>query len=212
VYERLLNEFEKLSLIESVSEKHKINLEFLKILLLNDDNKLKEKLGRLAEIRNEYLKNEEKYNYFHSTSILVKILIQFNELKKALTELSSEEFITVCQGNSYFEGERVYMFGLLSATENNSELKPAIEYYVNAYEIIKDLDITELTWKVLFMLTISFAERGNFTRAKDYLVYVKSVLEYIKNKITDERLKMVYFDQQERRVAIETINKLAEQI
>ena len=212
IYERLLNDFEKLTLIESVSEKHKMNLEFLKILLTRDENKLKENLNRLKEIREGYLKDEEKYNYFYSSSIIVKTLIQLNELWKALVELDSEELATICKGNSYFEAERLYMLGLLSASGNDSGLKPAIEYYLNAYEIIKDLDITELTWKVLFMLTVSYADRGNFTRAADYIVYAKSVLDYIRDKITDDRLRMVYFDQPERKMAIETINKLTEQI
>ena len=210
IYERLLNDFEKLALLESVNEKHKMNLEFLKILPLKDEDKIREKINRLTEIRNEYLRNDEKHNYFYSNSVLIKTLIQLNEIKKASSELSSEKLITVCKENSYFEAERLYMLGLLAAVVDDNELKPVIEYYLSAYDIVKGLEITELTWKVLFMLTVLYTERGNFTRAADYLGYVISVLDYIKEKITDERLKMVYLDQPERRTAIEIINKLAE--
>ncbi len=211
-YERMLKEFEKLVAIESVNTKHRMNLEFMKILILNDEKELKNSLNRLEDIKNEYFNNEEKYNYFYCSSFKIKILIRLNEFPKALDELNSEELITVCKENSYFEAERLYLLGLLSASANEPELKPSIDYYLNAYDIIKDLDITELTWKVLFVLAVIYAERGNLSRAADYLVYVKSVLDYIDEKITDERLKMVYFDQPDRQYALETLKRIAEQM
>ena len=164
------------------------------------------------EVKNEYFNNEEKHNYFYACCLVVKILIQLNEFSRALSELKSEELVTICKGNSYFEAERLYMLGLLSASANNPELKPAIDYYLQAYDIIKDLDIVELTWKVLFVLTVTYAERGNLSRAADYLIYVKSVLNYIEEKIIDERLKMVYFDQPDRQTALETLKRITEQI
>ena len=211
IYERLLNEFEELSSKNSVNAKHKMNLEFLKILLIKDDIELKENLAKLIEIRNEYEKNEEKYNYFYSDSLLIKMLLQYNKYKEALSELNSKELINICEENKYLEGERLYLLGLLSEVSNELELRPAIEYYLNAYEIIKDLEITELTWKVLFMLTMSYTERGNVARATDYLIYGKSVLDYIGNNFKDERLKMLYFDEPERQTAIQIIKKFMEE-
>ncbi len=211
-YGNMLKEFEKLVSIDSVSDKHKKNLKFLKILLLQDEKDLKRNLNDLVEIKNEYLDNEEKHNYFYASCLVVKILIQLNEFSRALSELNSGELVTICKENSYFEAERLYLYGLLSTAANNPELKPAIDYYLKAYDIIKDLDIVELTWKVLFVLTVMYAERGNFSRAADYLIYVKSVLNYIEEKIADERLRMVYFDQPDRHTALETLKRIAERI
>ena len=104
------------------------------------------------------------------------------------------------------------MLGYLSAASDNKELKPAVDYYLSAYEIIKDLNITELTWKILFMLTVVYAERGNYARAGEYLNYAESVLGFIADKFTDPRLKMVYLDHPDKQTAITTLKDISEQL
>ena len=211
-YGRMLKEFEELTSIDSVNEKHKMNLVLLKALLLQDENELKENLTRLIEIKNNYLQNEEKYNYFYTSSLIVKILIKLNEFTKALSELNSEELLAICKEYSYFEAERIYLLGLLSDSGNEPELKPALDYFLKSYELLKDLHISELTWRVMYMITFSYAERGNVSRASDYLVYTKSVIDYIAENIYDQRLKLIYYDQHERHSSLETLNRIAEKI
>jgi tetratricopeptide (TPR) repeat protein len=170
-------------------------------------------LSKLEKILNEYLKQEEDSNYFSALILRVKILIHMGKYQNGLEELNSEGFINRCKKNPYFEGERLYFIGIISSSASGIEgLKPAIEYFLKAYDIIKDLFVTELTWRVLFALTINYAERGNSNRAKTFLIYTKSVLDYISDKISDPRLKLLYSDQPERHTALATINKLTEKL
>ena len=170
-------------------------------------------LSKLEKILNEYLKQEEDYNYFSALILRIKILIHLGKYQNGLEELNSEVFVNHCKKNPYFEGERLYFMGIISSSSNGIEgLKPAIEYFLKAYDIIKDLLVTELTWRVLFALTVNYAERGNSNRAKSFLIYTKAVLDYISEKIPDPRLKLLYSDQPERHAALSTLNKLTEKL
>ncbi len=215
--ERQLKDFERIISSESVSDKHRDNFELMKILKLlperqENENGLREKINKLAGVRDKYFKNEEKNNYFFSSVQTIKILIQLNDCQRAFSELHSETFVSFCKENNYFEAERLYLLGYLSAASDNRELKPAVDYYLSAYEIIKDLNITELTWKILFVLTVVYAERGNYARAGEFLNYAESVLGFIADKFTDPRLKMVYLDHPDRQAAINTLKRISEQI
>jgi hypothetical protein len=212
-FKLLMNEFyEKLKKTQS-ADKHRYNYEYLSIL---SEQKLENEeivLSKLEKILNEYLKQEEDSNYFSALILRVKILIHLGKYQNGLEELNSEGFINQCKKNPYFEGERLYFIGIISSSASGIEgLKPAIEYFLKAYDIIKDLFVTELTWRVLFALTINYAERGNSNRAKTFLIYTKSVLDYISEKISDPRLKLLYSDQAERHTALETLNKLTENL
>ena len=209
----LMNEFrEKLEKSQS-ADKYKYNYEYLSILSEQYFENVEIDLANLDNIVNEFLRRDEKTNYFCSVILKVKILIQLEKHQSALDELNSKEFVRHCEKNPYFEGERLYFIGIISSSKNEvANLRPAIEYYLEAYDIIKDLDVTELTWKVLFMLTVKYTERGNSNRAKSFLIYTKAVLDYISDKIPDPRLKLLYSDQPERHTAIETLNKLTEKL
>ena len=212
-FKQLMNEFyEKLKKTQT-TDKHRCNYEYLAILSEQNPGNEETVLNKLDMILNEYLKQEEDINYFSALILRVKILIHLGKFQNGLDELNSEGFVNQCKKNPYFEGERLYFMGIISSSVNGIEgLKPAIEYFLKAYDIIKDLYVTELTWKVLFALTINYAERGNSNRAKTFLIYTKSVLDYISEKISDPRLKLLYSDQPERHTALETLNKLTENL
>jgi hypothetical protein len=94
----------------------------------------------------------------------------------------------------------------------DSKLKQPIEYYLDAFEIVKNLEITEVTWKVLYAATVFYANRGNLGKAGEFLIYARSVIDYLTDKLTNPRLIMVYLDETERHTALETLNLIAEQI
>lgn len=212
-YRVLMNEFnEKLQKTQSV-DKHKYNYEYLCILSEQNYEKTESNLIKINNIKNEFLKQDENINYFSAVILKVKILLHMERYKDALEELNTEEFVRLCKKSPYYEGERLYFIGIISSSVSGMEgLRPAIEYYINAYDIIKDLYVTELTWKVLFVLTVNYAERGNSSRAKTFLIYTKSVLDHLSGKISDPRIKLLYFDQPERHTTMETINRLTEQL
>ena len=207
---RLMDEFKTKLQNTQVLEKHKDNYEYFKLLSAKNFDNSKNELEILEKIKNAYLKQSEINNYFSALILQLKIYIHLEMYDKALGILNSEEMQNLCRGNPYFEAERLYYLGIVSSEDDKSGLRPAIEFYLNSYDIIKDLSITELTWKILFILTINYVERGNSNKAETFLVYAKSVLDYLSEKLTDPRLKMIYFDEPERHAAIEVINRLIE--
>jgi len=211
-FDRLLGEYKEMSSRETVIKKYKDHLEFLKVVNLQDEIGLRNSIDTLKGIRKGYLERDESYNYFFTEILILKILIQLNEFKEALKELKSKEFVNLCKENAYFRAEQNYMLGVIASMDKNSELKSSIEYFISAYEIIKELNITEITWRILYMVTVNYAERGNIARAGDFIVYAKSVIDFIADKLTDPRLKLVYLDQPERHTAINTLNRISEQL
>jgi len=209
--DRLLTDFKKTINNESINEKHKNNFEFLKFLRHFHENIVVDKAEKLINFRNEYLKLEDRYNYFDSTVLVIKNYLKAKEFDKANKEISGEDLISFCKENDYFEAERLYLSGLLAEVQKDSKLKQPIDYYLNAYEIVKNLEITEVTWKVLYATTVYYASRGNIGKAEEFLIYAKSVIDYLTDKLIDPRLKMVYLDETERHAALETLNLIAEQ-
>ena len=209
-FSRLIGEFNERLQNTQAAEKHKDNYEFLRLLSEKNFDHIENDLGKLNKIKDEYLKQGENTNYFSALILKLKILTKLKKYKEVMDELNSEELKNLCEGNPYFKAERLYYMGIISSESKELELSPSIEYYLNAYDLIKDLNITELTWKVLLILTINYAERGNYKKAQSFLVYTKSVLDYLLKNLTDPRLKMVYFYESERQIAIEIINRLIE--
>ena len=139
-------------------------------------------------------------------------MIAGNKYTDALTELNEERLVNLCGENKYFEAERLYFLGILSNADSSLQLENSIDYFRKAYDIVKELDITEVTWKILFMITTYYAERGNFGKIEESIVYAKAILDFLAEKLSDPRLKMVFLDQPERHYALETLNRIAEQL
>ncbi|MFW9930397.1 MAG: hypothetical protein ACFFD1_13455, partial [Candidatus Thorarchaeota archaeon] len=110
-----------------------------------------------------------------------------------------------CQGN--------YKFAICSKPGHLCRLPGfGILYYIylfkKSYDILKDENITELTWKVLVELANYYLGRGNYSRAKEYISYARSVIHYLAEKIDNEELRKIYLKYEKRRTALRKLEYL----
>ena len=100
------------------------------------------------------------------------------------------------------------MLGKISEKDQPLLLKTSIEYYTSAFETIKEFNVTELTWKIMFELGNSFFQRGNFSKAKEHMYYAKEIIFYFGNNIKNSHLRDAYFNKPERKEALQKIEKM----
>ena len=209
-YEQLqaiLNEFNSLIDFENVSENNKISQKYLQEIckIADDKNSSSENLKQISE---ELFEANLSYDYFMVTTHLINLLIEQGKFEEALKEINYEKFTEFCSSNFLFDAERNYILGELSKNAEHLDLHPPIKYYLSAYELIEDKFISELTWKVLYSLSEYYGNRGNLSKAKDYLKYAKALIYYIADKIKNYRVKNSYLEHPERKNALQVLEEL----
>jgi hypothetical protein len=117
--------------------------------------------------------------------------------------LNNSHFIKTCTENYLSMARRFYLQGLIVSRSNKFGLPPPLESLNEAYELIKDEIVTELTWKVLYELSENYLLRGNINKANDFLYYSKEVIKFIADSIKNFDLKLKYLSKTERKVVIE---------
>jgi len=103
------------------------------------------------------------------------------------------------------EAEREYFLGIISKNFESDHLLSPLIYFEKAYDLIKDDNITELTWKVMYEISEQYIERGNYNKAKRYVVYAKELIYFIAEKLETPQLRAAYLKNAER---LETLKKL----
>ena len=91
--------------------------------------------------------------------------------------------------------------------ETDDTLSP-IEYFEKAYGLLAEESIVELTWKVLFALVETYTKRGNIIKAKNFIIYARDLIYLIAENIETTHIKTAYLQKEERRTAIEILEKL----
>jgi serine/threonine protein kinase len=207
---QLLKEFE-LKTDEEAGETNKTNYEYLLNLSRIPGGDLDEVLQSLTDIRANISIDERKYEYFFCTMAIINVMIKLNILDEAAGELRSESLLQLCSGNNIFEAERNYTLGIIC--EHNPLLgsKSPVDYYLEANNLLTDLHITELTWKVLYALFKTYNQRGNVNKSREYVKYSKSLLMFIGENIKDKRLRNNYLDEPERKEALKELSYYEEQ-
>ncbi|MHB8578416.1 MAG: protein kinase domain-containing protein [Ignavibacteriaceae bacterium] len=191
-----------------INEKNKIQFDYLiELEKIKNDLSIVD-LNKLHSLQIKFLDQIDKTDYFEITIWLVKYLLSQNKFDQALDELSTCQVSEFCYENLLFSVERDYMLGKISEIGQNLQLKTSIEYYTSAFEAIKDFNVTELTWKIMFDLGNSFFQRGNFSKAKENFNYSKEIIFYFGNNIKNSRLRDAYFNKPERKEALQKIEKL----
>ena len=197
------------SLVENsqFNGKYKYELLLIKNLMLIGDGK-KIEVSDLETIRDNYLEKEDYKNYVTVNTILLNYLIKFELFAKALEELNNNSFKKVSKQNNIYEANREYLLGLISSMHITDDTFSPIEHFEKAYELLTDESIVELTWKVLFALAETYNERGNFNKAKKYIIYARDLLYLIVENIETTNFKTAYLQKEERHAAIEILEKL----
>ncbi len=207
-FSNIVKEFNEHYQIKNIVDKNKIQLEYVLQLEKTKDDFSIIDINILHSLQIAFLEQKDNLHYFSTTILIVKNLITLNKIEEAIAILSSEEVNELCKDNALFLAEREYMLGKISEKDQQSQLKTSIEYYISAFEAIKEFNVTELTWKIMFELGNSFFQRGNFGKAKEHLYYAKEIIFYFGDNIKNSRLRDAYFNKPERKDALQKIEKL----
>lgn len=208
--DKVINKYEYLLLTEeNLSEKFQLNFDYLKFMkngldinsVLDDNNstKLIEQCRKLGES-----------NLFSEILLLqIEFLINNREFDKALTHLNDQDLIKQIEKNALQKAQREFLMGKIAQFNRNENLNSPIDYFENAYKIIEDMSITELTWKVLFTMAETFSERGNFHKAKKPRLYATELLNLIADHITNSKIRRAYLERPDRKKAIEKLKSMS---
>jgi len=176
------------------------------LMLIAEEKEIK--VSDLETIRDNYLEKEDFKNYVTVNTILLNYLIKLELFGKAIEELNNNSFIEVSKQNNIFEANREYLYGIISSIHVTDDTLLPIEHFEKAYELLSDESIVELTWKVLFALFETYNERGNFNKAKNFIIYARDLIYLIAENIETTQFKTAYLQKEERRTAIEILEKL----
>jgi len=185
-------------------KKHLANKKYLRILL----SILKEEKVHTEDVlslQSAYKNLDERNLVTETKFMLIDSLIKQRKYNDALTHLSDTDLIDLCSQNSILEAEREYFLGIISGNYATDRLLPPLVHFEKAYEIINGEHISELIWKVLFSISEIYIQRGNFSKAKRYVIYARELIYFIAEKIESPRLRAAYLGHSER---INTLRKL----
>ena len=79
------------------------------------------------------------------------------------------------------------MLGVLAGSNIGLNLKPQIEYFEKAFELLKEKNLHQLTWRVLLKLSQVYFSRGDINKAKIFSHYGKKLINYIAEKIRNDK-------------------------
>ena len=202
--EETIISFEKLIGNVKLPAKYETNLKYLKTLLhlLKDEKLFPENINKIIL---EYKKLDERNLMIECKFLKISYLIREENFKAAYDQLFDIELMDLCSQNSILAAEREYFLGIISRNYKSDQLLPALTYFENAYELIKDENIAELTWKILYSISDIYIERGNLSKAKQFVVYTRELIYFIAEKIESPRLRAAYLKQKDRK---KTLKKL----
>ena len=100
------------------------------------------------------------------------------------------------------------MLGKVASFFNNGNSSSHLDHFEKAYDLLSDESIVELTWKVLFALAQSYGERGNLSKAKNFVIYTRDIINLIAENIEPTQFKTAYLKKEERRTAMDKLVEL----
>lgn len=206
-FKEAVNEIKKLHASQRLPEKHSINLKFLQLLsgIISGEKTDSEEI---YSVRNEFKEIDDRSYYIESSFLLIKKLISDNLFEEALKVISEKFFVDLCLQNSILEAEREYFLGKISLKYASDKIRPPLEHFEDAYNLVKNQSVTEMTWKILLAMAEIYIERGNFQKAKVFTVYGRELINLIAEKIESPRLRAAYLKQPERYMATQTFDRL----
>ena len=210
---QILNEYEIISLKENKNlEKREVNHLYLRLLYEVFSEKLMMQESEISNLLNSCLKNEEHNHYIEIIYLYSEFLIKNGNLNRAVELLNSEELEKIIEQNSIFAAYQQYLFGKLAQVDQGLKEKPPLVYFESALDLLEGQSITELTWKVLFEITNTYWERGNFHKAKKTRFYAYELINMIGESITNSKIRTAYFTHPERKRALEKLILIGNQV
>ena len=205
--EEISNECNSMEKKHHLGIKHENFIRYIKLISFNNEE-IDLKIKNLKEICNVFLELNDIYNFAKAYLLVSNRLIVLNMFKEAFEIINNSILIEKCQARPLLEAERLYLLGKICYNYQFEIEEEPINLYNKAFDLIKDENITELTWKVLLEIAEYYSSRGNHARAKDYAVYAKSVIFHIAEKINDINLREIYLNTEEKKEAIKKLSNL----
>ncbi len=209
--EKVISKYEYLLLTEeNLSERFQLNFDYLKFMRNGlDVNVSPDTLESLKLI--EKCRNLGETNLFSEILLLyIEFLINAQKFEEALKHLNDKELVKLIEKNILQRTQREFLFGKIAQLSRNEILKSPIDYFENAYSLIEDQSITELTWKVLFTMAETFWERGNFHKAKKPRLYTMEILNMIADHISNNKIRNAYIERGDRKQAFEKLKLISD--
>ncbi|MBK9098641.1 MAG: protein kinase [bacterium] len=160
---------------------------------------------KMEYLRQKFLSREDIKNYLECVFLTTKFHIHHRQFKEALIELKRTKLMELCSQNSILEAEREYFLGIISKNFRSEKLLPPMVYFEKSYELIKNDNIIELTWQVLYEISELYIDRGNLNKAKQFITYTRELIYFIGERIHSPRVRAAYLRQQDR---LNTLKKL----
>lgn len=204
---KLMEEYKKLDGFSGIH--NQINIDLILIMQLYLACDYTTVIKKLLTTREKFSQTDYRLSYIICTRIFVNSCILLKDDKRAEEGLKSERYLELIEENPYLKSEYYYTLGLISELRNDEFEKSSIDYFNIALELIEELSITEITWKVLFKRGSSFYERGNTKKAMDDYNLAKTCLLHLSSKV-DEENKSFYLEEKERKHALETIGAIVD--
>ncbi|MBL1212137.1 MAG: protein kinase [Ignavibacteriae bacterium] len=190
-----------------LTAKHQQYLDYQKQLILVLDETQNADLSELIRLKNIFQEQGEQNEFAFLNFQIAYQMLDENKFPEAIETIRRDDFEKLCNQNKLIFAEREFIFGLIASKDNNLELSPSIEHYEKAFNALENESITELTWKVTFKIAEYYFNRGNLHKAKEFIVYSKSLLEFISKKIKNTKIKNAYLSIKERKSAVEQLEK-----
>ncbi len=205
----IIDEYLDLQKDIALGEKHSNYLYFLTYLQNFQHNKKNSlNIEELEKIANTFLKFEDVNNFAKVYFLIIENLLFLDNINEAYNIIKNQKFIEICKPRPLFEAERLYLLGKISDKIENETETNSVDFYKGSFELIKDLSITELTWKVLLELAEYYFQRGSYTKVNEYILYAKSVISYIAERIEDNQLRKSYINSTGRKEALDRLEHL----
>jgi len=203
---KIIEQYEYYSLtLEGLSEKLRLNLDYLRLLIIFMEPKEFEDKKAVMDLIEKAKIEGENVLATEIIFLLIEDLTGKKKFSEAIELLDNIDFVNYIQENIIFRAQREYLLGKVAYHTQNENLKSPIEYFEHAYSLLEDESIYELTWKILFTISETYWERGNFHKAKKPRHYAYELINMIGENITDNKLRSTYFNHPERKKALEKL-------
>ncbi|MDY0083832.1 MAG: tetratricopeptide repeat protein, partial [Ignavibacteriaceae bacterium] len=203
---KTMDKIEKLNKIASINpEQNYFNLNFLKFLLeLNPVNTIK-KNNKLEHFFEQAINGTQIEDKLEIIIIYSNYLLKTEQDTKLLNLFDSQILNELIKENIILMAYKYYFLGKINLLKPDNAEKSSIDYFEAAYNILEEHSISELTWKVLYEITLIYYERGNFFKLKKPRLYSYELLNMIGENISNNNLRSAYFNHPERKEALEKL-------
>lgn len=180
---------------------HRLYLEMLSDLL----NSSVEQNNNINIMISECISQNETNLLIEFIFILCEHLIEIEKFNEAQEYLMDSNFKKIIGKNEIFAANYEYLLGRISYFTRSEKLNSPLEYFENAYSLIEDKSIQEITWKILFSIAEIYWERGNYHKAKTPRIYAFELINMIADGISDVKIKNAYLNKPVRKKAIDKL-------